>query len=148
MCVCVCICICANASASVFFLAASVRLASRLIAEGIAKLARPNHSRQSAMSSMSVTHGHHLAVSPSSSLSLFLSFSHAWMNIFPCHPSLRPLTDQAFVQTCSKGGFMLLLRNPASNTQSASLCLFYFIYCIFYFSLIPCTETYLAWYLQ
>ena len=49
---------CANASVFISLLAASIRLASRLIAEGSAKVARPNHRRQSATSSMSVTHGH------------------------------------------------------------------------------------------
>lgn len=101
---------------SFFLLAASIRFTSRLIAEGSASLARPNHSRQSAMSSMSVTHGHHLALSPSSALSLFLSFSNArmkrlWMGFhafdpWPCH------------------------------TKSVSWNLFYLIYCIFYLSLI------------
>lgn len=84
---CVCVCICANTSVFVCLLAAPIRLASRLIAEGSASFSGPNHSQHSAMSSMPVTYGQHLFfVSFWLTSLLFLSSWYAQMNIHPLAP--------------------------------------------------------------
>lgn len=84
---CVCVCICANTSVFVCLLAAPIRLASRLIAEGSASFSGPNHSQHSAMSSMPVTYRQHLFfVSFWLTSLLFLSSWHAQTNIHPLAP--------------------------------------------------------------
>lgn len=84
---CVCVCICANTSVFVCLLAAPIRLASKLIAEGSASFSGPNHSQHSAMSSMPVTYGQHLFfVSFWLTSLLFLSSWHAQTNIHPLAP--------------------------------------------------------------
>ena len=132
MCVCVCVCVAYafvwTIQPQFFLLAASIRLACRLIAEGIAKLARPIHSRQSAMSSMSVTHGHHLALSASLYLSFFpfLSFSHARMNILPCQHPLQT-SKLPSTQSLEEGSCFCSATLPHTNSIFES-ALFYLLY--------------------